>query len=51
MMSGSTREAILSAVPGLIKRLFSAGTSGHVPLRDLADHAPINYVSIFSGRV
>jgi triacylglycerol lipase len=22
-----------------------------VPLRDLADHAPINYVSIFSGRV
>lgn len=28
--------------------LFQGGT---VPLRDLADHAPINYVSIFTGRV
>lgn len=34
-------------------RQFSAAlfSGDPVPLRDLADHAPINYVSIFSGRV
>lgn len=34
-------------------RQFSAAlfSGDPVPLRDLADHAPINYVSLFSGRV
>jgi hypothetical protein len=27
------------------------GNGQNVPLRDLADHAPINYVSSFTGRL
>lgn len=38
------RNALLAFAKGLL-------ASDRVPLRDLADHAPINYVSIFTGRL
>jgi hypothetical protein len=40
--------AIRAAVRTFAARLFQGDP---VPLRDLADHAPINYVSLFTGRV
>jgi hypothetical protein len=39
------------AFRGLVGGVGHALSAARVPLRDLADHAPINYVSIFSGRM
>lgn len=41
-------KAIRDAVRRLATGLFQADP---VPLRDLADHAPINYVTLFTGRL
>ncbi len=41
---------VLGALRDLVRSAVGAGTTGRLPLRDLADHAPINYVSVFSGR-
>lgn len=38
-------------VRDLLRRLLPPMASGMVPTRDLADHAPLNYVSAFTGRV
>lgn len=41
---------LVKALGSLARGAGDAISAAHVPLRDLADHAPINYVSIFSGR-
>jgi hypothetical protein len=41
------RDGLRAALRKFAKTLFGGN---RVPLRDLADHAPINYVSLFSGR-
>lgn len=38
-------------VGDLLRRLLPPVASGIIPTRDLADHAPLNYVSAFTGRV
>src|SRR5262249_32290351 len=43
-----TADDLRNPLPDFAARSFSGG---RVPLRDLADHAPINYVSIFTGRI
>lgn len=50
-LAGALGSGDLGAALGsLVRRAGDAISAAHVPLRDLADHAPINYVSIFSGR-
>lgn len=44
------RAVVLEVLRGVVRNAVGALGAGRVPLRDLADHAPINYVSILSGR-
>jgi hypothetical protein len=39
-----------AALREFVKRLFALVDGKNVPLRDLADHAPINYLSGITGR-
>ncbi len=51
MLASALRSGdLVKALRGLVRGVDDAISAAHVPLRDLADHAPINYVSIFSGR-
>jgi len=47
--SGNPLQTALQILRSFTGHLF-AGTGASVALRDLADHAPINYVSLFTGR-
>ncbi len=49
--SGLKPEAVLSALGDSIAHAVGHLSGDPVPLRDLADHAPINYVSGISGRL
>jgi hypothetical protein len=40
----------LEALGSIIAELVAPAGAGPAPIRDLADHAPINYVSAFTGR-
>jgi len=46
--AASGAKGLRDAIRVFARELFQGG---RVPIRDLADHAPINYVSLFSGRV
>jgi pimeloyl-ACP methyl ester carboxylesterase len=46
----ATRGSVRAVLRALLRMAWEAVTPERVPLRDLADHAPINYVSIFTGR-
>jgi pimeloyl-ACP methyl ester carboxylesterase len=52
LLAASTAAAgekgVRDAIRVFFRELFQGG---RVPIRDLADHAPINYVSLFSGRI
>ena len=48
VFAAGNETAIRAAVRTFATRLFQGDP---VPLRDLADHTPLNYVSLFTGRV